>query len=137
MDSFLDALLDSPGGSVTYQDVRAAVIEDVRSEICDPVFAASQSLRRMTGNEIDRFDPLCSSPPGVPLLHPDSYSVYPSNEDSAMGREKPHLCASPKYFHRIGQYEISSFYKEFLLDECVRAPSGCMVSVREMTDHTS
>ena len=72
MDSFLDDLLDSPGGSATYQDVRSAVIVDVRSEICDPVVAAFQSLRRMTGDEIDRFDPLRSSPPGVPLLHPDS-----------------------------------------------------------------
>ena len=44
MDSFLDGLLDSPGGSVTYQDVRAAVIADVRSEICDPVVTAFQSL---------------------------------------------------------------------------------------------
>ncbi len=37
----------------------------------------------------------------------------------------------------IGQYETSSFYKEFLSDEPVRAPSGRMVSVREMTDHMS
>jgi hypothetical protein len=72
MDSFLDDRLDSPGGSVTYQDVRAAVIADVRTEICDPVAAAFQSIRRMTGDEIDRFDPLRSSPLGVPLLHPDS-----------------------------------------------------------------
>ncbi len=53
------------------------------------------------------------------------------------GREKPRLCASPKYFHRIGNYETSSFYKEFLLDEHVRVHNGRMVSVREMTDHTS
>ena len=137
MDSFLDDLLDSPGGSVTYQDVRAAVIADVRSEICDPVVTAFQSLRRMSSDEIARFDPLRPSPPGVPLLHPDYYSDYPSDEDSATGREKPRCRASPNYYHRIGQYETSSFYREFLSDELVRSPSGRMVSVREMTDHTS
>jgi hypothetical protein len=105
MDSFLDDHLDSPGGSVMYQDVRVAVIADVRSEICNPVVVAFQSICWMTGDEIDCFDPL--STPGVPLLHPDFYSVYPSDEDSATGREKPRF----KYFHRIGQYETSSFYK--------------------------
>ena len=135
MDSFLDNLLDSPGGSVTYQDVRAAVIADVRSEICDPVITAFQSLRRMSGDEIAHFDPLRPSPPGVPLLHPDS--DYPSDEDSATGREKPRYRPSPDYYHTIGEYETSSFYREFLSDELVRASSGRMVSVREMTDHTS
>ena len=137
MDSFLDDLLDSPGGSFTYQDVRAAVIAVVRSEICDPVVMAFQSLRRMSGNEIAHFDPLRPSPPGVPLLHPDYYSDYPSDEDSATGREKTRCRASPNYYHRIGEYETSSFYREFLSDELVRASSGRMVSVREMTDHTS
>ena len=103
MDSFLDDLLDSPGGSVTYQDVRAAVIADVRSEICDPVITAFQSLRQMSSDEIAHFDPLRPSPPGVPLLNPDYYSDYPSDKDSATGREKPHYCASPNYYHRIGQ----------------------------------
>ena len=121
-----------------YQDVCAAVIEDVRSEICNPVFVAFQSLCRMTGDEIDHFDPLCSSPPGIPLLHPHSYSVHPSSDkESVTGREKPRLRASPKYSHRIGNYETSSFYKEFLSDERFRAHNGRMVSVREMTDHTS
>jgi len=138
MDSFPDNLLNSPGGSVTYQDVRAAVIADVRLEICDPVLAAFQGLRRMTGDEIARFDPLRPSPLGVPRSHPDSYSDYPSAEDtSATGREKQRLRASPKYYHRNGEYETSSFYREFLLDDLVRAPSGRMVSVREMTDHMS
>ena len=82
MDSFLDDILDSPGGSITYQDVRAAVIADVRSEICDPAVTAFQSLRQMSSNEIARFDPLRPSLPGVPLLHPDYYSDYPSDEDS-------------------------------------------------------
>jgi hypothetical protein len=63
--------------------------------------------------------------------------VYSTDKESVTGREKPRLCVSPKYFHRIGQYETSSFYEEFLLDERVRAPSGRMVSVREMMDHTS
>jgi hypothetical protein len=95
MDSFLDDILDSPGGSITYQDVRAAVIADVRLEICDPVVTAFQSLRQMSSDDIARFDPLRPSLPGVPLLHPDYYSDYPSNEDSATGREKPCCCASP------------------------------------------
>jgi len=138
MDSILDDLLDSPGGSITYQDVRAAVIADVRSEICDPVVTAFQSLRRMSSDEIAHVDPLRPSPPGVPLLHPDYYSDCPSDEDSATGREKPRCHDSPNYYHRIGQYETSSFYREFLSDELVRAPSGHMVSVREeMTDHMS
>ncbi len=85
MDSFLDNLLDSPGGSVTYQDIRAAVIADIRSEICDPVVTAFQSLCQISSDEIAHFDPLRPSPPGVPLLHPDS--DYPSDEDSATGRE--------------------------------------------------
>ncbi len=57
MDSFLDDLLDSPGGSVTYQDVCAAVIADVRSEICDPVVTAFQSLLRESfgGWELETF----------------------------------------------------------------------------------
>ncbi len=137
MDSFFDNLLDSPVGSITYQDVRAAVIADVRSEICDPVLAAFLSLRRMTGDEIERFDPLHLSPPVAPHLHPDSYSDYPSAKDSATDSENPRLCASPTYHYRIGQHETSSFYREFLSDELVCAPSGRMVSVREMTDQMS
>ena len=137
MDSFLEDLSDSHGGSVTYQDVHASVIADVRSEICDPDVTFFQSLCRVTGDEIAHFDPLCPSPPCVPSLHPDSYSNNPSNDNSATGREKPRLRASPKYNHRIGKYETSSFYIEFLSDELVRAHSGRMVSVREMTDNTS
>ena len=105
MDSFIDNLLDSHGGSVTYLDVCAAVIVDVQLEICNPDVAAFQTLLQMTGNEIARFGPLRPSPLGVPHLHPDSYSNYPSDKDSATGREEPCLCASPKYYHRFGEYE--------------------------------
>ena len=73
--------------------------------------------------------------PFVYLRH--SYSDYLSGEDSATDSENPRLRASPTYHYRLGQYETSSFYREFLSDELVRAPSGRMVSVREMTDQTS
>ncbi len=136
MDYFLDNLLNSPNDSVVYRDICAAVIAEVQSEMCDPVVETFQSLCQMTADKIAHFDPLCPSPPGAPPLHPDD-SDNPSDEDSTMGRENPHFCIAPKYFYRIGEYETSSFYSEFLSDELICAPSRHMVLVREMTDNTS
>ena len=38
---------------------------------------------------------------------------------------------------KIGEYETSTFYCEFLSDELIHSPSGRMVRVRETTKHTS
>jgi len=68
-------------------------------------------------------------------VDPDGFDY--SSDDSLLDREKLRLCASPKYYYTIGDYESSSFYCEFLSDEVVRVPSGRMVSVREITEEMS
>ena len=62
---------------------------------------------------------------------------YSSGEDSS--EDKGLLCshAAPKFFYTIGEYETSCFYCKFLFDEAVRALSGRMVTVRDMTDEVS
>jgi hypothetical protein len=101
----------------------------------DPVVDAFQSLRQMSADEIAHFNPLRPSPPGGPVVDPDGFDY--SSDDSLLDREKLRLRTSPKYYYTIGNYESSSFYCEFLSDEVVRAPSGCMVSVREITEEIS
>jgi hypothetical protein len=132
MDNFLDA----PSGSIAYRDVRAAVAAEIRSVMLDPVVKTFRNLRQMTANEIACFDPLCPSPPGCPLVDPDDFDD--SSVNSTMGRRKLRFCTAPKYFYTIGDYKTSTFYREFLSDELICAPSGRMVSVRDMmTKHTS
>ncbi len=62
---------------------------------------------------------------------------YSSSKDSSEDKGLLHRCAAPKFFYTIGKYEISSFYRKFLSNEALRAPSGRMVTVREMTDEVS
>jgi hypothetical protein len=131
----MDNLLDAPSGSIAYRDVRAAVAAEIRSVMLNPVVETFRNLCRMTANEIAGFDPLHPSPPGGPLVDPDDFDD--SSVDSTTGRRKLRFCTAPKFFYTIGYYKTSTFYREFLLDELVRAPSGRMVSVRDMTEHTS
>jgi hypothetical protein len=131
----MDSLLDAPSGSIAYRDVRAAVAAEIRSVMLDPVVETFRNLRRMTANKIARFDPLCPSLPGGPLVDPDDFDD--SSVDSTTSRRKLRFCTAPKYFYTIGNYETSTFYREFLLDELVCTPSGRMVLVRDMTKHTS
>ncbi len=93
----------------------------------DPVLDAFWSLRQMSTDEIANFNPLRPLPPGGPVVDPDGFD-YSSDDDNLLDRDKPHLCASPKYYHTIGDYESLSFYYEFLSDEVILAPSGRMVS---------
>jgi len=127
----MDKLFNAPGGPISHREVRAAVAE----EISDPVVDAFRSLRQMSAHEIAHFNPLRPSPPGGPVVDPDGFDY--SSDDRLLEGEKLRLRASPKYHHTIGDYESSSFYCEFLSDEVVRAPSGRMVSVREITEEMS
>jgi hypothetical protein len=129
----LDNLFASARGIVSHQDIRTAVAESIRSELHDPVVDAFRNLCRMTADDISRFNPLRLSSSGV-VSNPFDYS---SGEDSLEDKGLLRSCAAPKFFYTIGEYETSSFYREFLSDEAVRAPSGRMVTVRDMTDEVS
>ena len=60
---------------------------------------------------------------------------YSSGEDSSDEGGSQRVCASPKFFYTIGEYETSSFYCKFLSDEAVRASNGHLIRVasRERT----
>jgi hypothetical protein len=131
----MDKLFDTPSGPISHQDVRAAVAEEISLVMYDRVVNAFRSLRQMSANEIAHFNPLCPSQPGGPVVDPDGFDY--SSGDSLLDREKSRLRTSPKYYYTIGNYESLSFYCEFLSDEVVRAPSGRMVSVREITEEIS
>jgi hypothetical protein len=131
----MDKLFDTPSGPISHREVRAAVAKEISLVMYDPVVDAFRSLRRMSANEIAHFNPLRPSPPGGPVVDPDGFDY--SSDDSLLDKEKPRLCTSPKYYYTIGDYKSSSFYCEFLSDEVVRAPSGRMVSVREITEEMS
>ena len=68
----------------------------------------------------------------VLTIHPVRRTVQSSDEG-----DSERVCASPQFFYTIGEYETSSFYREFLSDEAVRSSHGRMVTVREMTDEMS
>jgi hypothetical protein len=129
----LDNLFVSARGVVSHRDIRATVAESIHSELHDLVVNAFRNLCRMTADDISRFNPLCLSSPGV-VSNPFDYS---SGEDSS--EDKGLLCsrAAPKFFYTIGEYKMSSFYRKFLSDEAVRAPSNRMVTVRDMMDEVS
>ncbi len=93
----------------------------------------------MSPNEIACFDPLCPSPlpAGMPFVDFDDFDCRSFDDSSSMIRVKQRFRTSPKYFYIIGNYESSSFYREFLSDEPVCAPNGRMVLVRTMSDETS
>jgi hypothetical protein len=131
----MDKLFDTPSGPISHREVRAAVAKEISLVMYDPVVDAFRSLRRMSANEIAHFNPLRPSPPGGPVVDPDGFDY--SSDDSLLDKEKPRLRTSPKYYYTIGDYKSSSFYCEFLSDEVVRAPSGRMVSVREITEEMS
>jgi hypothetical protein len=95
----MDNLLDAPSSSIAYRDVRAAIAAKIRSVMLDPVVETFCNLRGMTANEIARFDPLCLSPPGGPLVNPDDFDD--SSIDSTTGRRKLRFCTAPKYFYTM------------------------------------
>jgi hypothetical protein len=132
----MDKLFDTASGLISHRDVRAAVAKEISLVMYDPVVDAFQSLRQMSADEIAHFNPLRPSPPGGPVVDLDGFD-YSSDNDSLLDREKPCLRASPKYLHTIGNYESSCFYCKFLSDEVIRAPSGRMVSVRDITEEMS
>ena len=132
----LDVLFAAASGPVSHRDIRAAVAEDICSELHDPFLDAFCNLRRMTAYEISRFDPLRSLAPGGRVAVSDRFD-YSFGEDSSDEGGSQRICASPKFFYTIGEYETSSFYREFLSDKAVRSSNGRMVTVREMTDEMS
>ena len=109
----LDNLFASARGVVSHRDIRAAVAESIRSELHDLVVDAFHNLRRMTADDISRFNPLCLSLPGGQVVVSNPFD-YSSGEDSS--EDKGLLCshAAPKFFYTIGEYKMSSFYREFL-----------------------
>jgi len=89
----------------------------------------------MNRSEIMNFDPLRPTfLLGESFVAPDDLDDY-SSDGSAMGGRKPRL--PNRYFYRIGEYESSTFYREFLSDQPVRSSCGRMITLREMTDQTS
>jgi hypothetical protein len=132
----MDRLLDTAAGSVTYRDIRDSIAAEVRAEMRNPVVETFRNLRRMDAYEIANFDPLRPIRLGESFVAPDDFDDFDdSSVDSATGGRKPR---SPnRYFYRIGEYETSTFYREFLSNQPVRSPCGRMVTLREMTDKTS
>jgi hypothetical protein len=133
----LDNLFATASGPVSHRDIRAAVAEDIRSELHDPLLDAFCNLRRMTADELSRFDPLRSLAPGDRVAASGRFDHSSGEEDSSDEGDSERVRASPQFFYTIGEYETSSFYREFLSDEAVRSPHGRMVTVREMTDEMS
>jgi hypothetical protein len=99
----------------------------------DPVVETFRNLWRMDAYEIVNFDPLRPSLLGESFVAPDDFDDL--SVDSTTGGRKPRSPNS--YFYRIGEYETSTFYREFLSDQLVRSPCGRMIILREMTDRTS
>ena len=131
----MDKLFNAPSGPISHREVRAAVAEEISVVMYNPVVDAFRSLRQMSANEIAHFNPLRPSPPGGSVVDPSGFDY--SSDDSLLDREKLRLNASMKYYSTIGDYESSSFYCEFLSDEVILAPSGRMVSVRDITEELS
>ena len=133
----LDNLFATASGPVSHRDILAAVAEDIRSELHDPLLDAFCNLRQMTADEISRFDPLRLLAPGGRVAVYDRFDYSSGEEDSSDEGDSERVRASPMFSYTIGEYETSSFYREFLSDEAVRASNGRMVTVREMTDEMS
>jgi hypothetical protein len=133
----LDNLFATASGPVSHQDIRAAVAEDIRSELHDPLLDAFCNLCRMTADELSRFNPFCSLAPGDRVAASGRFDYSSGEEDSSDKGGSQRVRASPQFFYTIGEYEMSSFYCKFLSDEAVRSPHGRMETVREMTDEMS
>jgi len=104
----LDNLFATASGPVSHRDIRAAVAEDIRSELHDPLLDAFCNLRRMTADEISRFNPLRLFAPGgrvAALGRVDSSG----EEDSSDEGDSQRVRASPKFFYTIGEYENHLF----------------------------
>jgi hypothetical protein len=81
----LDNLFATATGPVLHRDIRAAVAEDIRSEMHDPFLDAFTNIRRMTADEISRFDPLRSSAPGSRVAVSDDFDYSFSDNSSDEG----------------------------------------------------
>jgi hypothetical protein len=127
----MDDIFDSPttSSSIRYQDVRSAIVAGIRLEMRIPNIFMFRNVRRMTVEDLDRFDPT------DPLTSNDEEFDGSSIESSQIKQRK--VRAANSYFYKIGEYASSTYYRQFLSDKLVRTPSGCRIAVRHMTDQIS
>ena len=85
-----------------------------------------RNVRRMTVEDLDRFDPT------DPLTSNDE--ELDGSPIQIMLRK---VCAANSYVYKIGEYESSTYYRQFLSDKLVRTPGGRRITVRHMTDRIS
>jgi hypothetical protein len=129
----MDSIFDANGRFIRYPELRSAVAERISLEMTDPEVEEFRNLRQMTFSQLEHFDPMSPGPRNIDA------DVDPDEENSAdevsFKRNKGH--APKRYHYRIGKYEESTYYCQFLSDKLVRSPSGRNVTVREMTEHLS
>jgi hypothetical protein len=80
----------------------------------------------MTVEDLDRFDPT------DPLTSNDE-----ELDGSPIQIKLRKVRAANSYVYKIGEYESSTYYRQFLSDKLVRTPGGRRITVRHMTDRIS
>ena len=108
----LDNLFASARGVVSHRDIRAAVAESIRSELHDLVVDAFHNLRRMTADDISRFNPLCLSLPGGQVVVSNPFD-YSSGEDSSEDKGLLRSRAAPSFSTPLGSTRRPLFIASF------------------------
>jgi hypothetical protein len=124
----MDDLFDSPttSSSIRYQDVRSAIVAGIRLEMHIPDLFMFRNVRRMTVEDLDRFDPT------------DPLALNNEELDgSPIQIKQRKVRAANSYFYKIGEYESSTYYRQFLSDGLARTSGGRRITVRHMTDRIS
>jgi hypothetical protein len=129
MDVIFYSATIAAGGSICYRHVRSAIAAGIRLEMGIPNRFNFDNLRRITVNELDRFDPT------DPFASSDEEVDGSSIGSSPNKQRKVRACNS--YFYKIGQYASLTYYRQFLSDKRVCTPSGRRITVRHMTDRIS
>jgi hypothetical protein len=129
----MDHIFNADGRLIRYPDLRSAVAERISLEMTDTEVEVFRNLRRMTFSQLELFDPMYPVPGNINAdAHPDEDGS--ADEFSAKGNKNR---TTKRDHYSIGKYEESTYYCQFLSDRLVHLPSGCNVTVREMTEHLS
>jgi hypothetical protein len=132
----MDDILDSGSGSICYRNLRSAIAKGIREAMVDPEIDMFCNLWQMTVDKIERFDPKL----GGIVEEIDGGLVRNNNaKDGHVNRTKKKRtdCIENRCRYKIGKYELSTYYCQFLSDKIICTPLESSCSVRVMTEHIS